>query len=93
MEVTAPICEGLLQSVDQIRGMLTSVQKQQPFDPAAANALKERGEVVTGLLYVDPLATDLHIALNTTHRPLNTLGPAQLCPGAKALDRINAALR
>ena len=40
MEVTAPICEGLLQSVDQIRGMLTSVQKQQPFDPAAANALK-----------------------------------------------------
>lgn len=40
MEVTAPICEGLLQSVDQIRGMLTSVQKQQPFDPAVANALK-----------------------------------------------------
>lgn len=40
MEVTAPICDGLLQSVDQIRGMLTSVQKQQPFDPAVANALK-----------------------------------------------------
>ena len=40
MEVTAPICEGLLQSVDQIRGMLTSVQKQQPFDPATANSLK-----------------------------------------------------
>jgi len=40
MDVTASICEGLLQSVDQIRGMLTSVQKQQPFDPAAANSLK-----------------------------------------------------
>ena len=40
MEVTAPICDGLLQSVDQIRGMLTSVQKQQPFDPVAANALR-----------------------------------------------------
>jgi two-component system, chemotaxis family, sensor kinase CheA len=40
MEVTAPICEGLLQSVDQIRGMLTSVQKQQSFDPAMANSLK-----------------------------------------------------
>jgi len=40
MEVTAPICEGLLQSVDQIRGMLTSVQKHQPFDPAFANQLK-----------------------------------------------------
>src|SRR5215204_1092746 len=32
-----------------------------------------RGEVLTGLLYVDPLATDLHSALNTTARPLNTL--------------------
>jgi two-component system, chemotaxis family, sensor kinase CheA len=40
MEVTAPICEGLLQSVDQIRGMLTSVQKHQPFDPAVAATLK-----------------------------------------------------
>jgi two-component system chemotaxis sensor kinase CheA len=40
MEVTAPICEGLLQSVDQIRGMLSAIQKQQSFDPAAANALR-----------------------------------------------------
>jgi len=40
MEVTAPICEGLLQSVDQIRGMLSAIQKQQTFDPAAANALR-----------------------------------------------------
>ncbi|MFO1505314.1 MAG: chemotaxis protein CheA [Steroidobacteraceae bacterium] len=40
MEVTAPICEGLLQSVDQIRGMLTAVQKQQPFDATVANALR-----------------------------------------------------
>ena len=40
MEVTAPLCEGLLQSVDQIRGMLGAIQKQQVFDPATANALK-----------------------------------------------------
>ena len=52
-----------------------------------------RGEVVTGLLYVDPLATDLHTALNTTARPLNTLEAGDLCPGVKLLDRINASLR
>ena len=51
------------------------------------------GEVVTGLLYVDPLATDLHTALNTTDRPLNALGPAELCPGARALERLNDTLR
>jgi 2-oxoglutarate ferredoxin oxidoreductase subunit beta len=52
-----------------------------------------RGEVVTGLLYVDPLATDLHTSINTTATPLNTLEASQLCPGAKALDKINASLR
>ena len=52
-----------------------------------------RGEVVTGLLYVDPLATDLHTALNTSETPLAALGAAQLCPGVQALDKINASLR
>ncbi len=32
MAVTAPICDGLLTSVDVIRGMLTAQQKGQPFD-------------------------------------------------------------
>ena len=52
-----------------------------------------RGEVVTGLLYVDPLATDLHTAINTTATPLNALDAGQLCPGALALDKLNASLR
>ena len=52
-----------------------------------------RGEVVTGLLYVDPLATDLHTALNTSQVPLNALGGPHLCPGARALEKINASLR
>ena len=71
-----------------------------PYDPTdrfkAMSYMQEhqqRGEIVTGWLYVDPMATDLHLALNTTHRPLNTLGPAELSPGAKALDKINAELR
>ena len=54
---------------------------------------QEMGEVVTGLLYVDPLATDLHTALNTCERPLNALDASQLCPGAKALERVNDSLR
>jgi 2-oxoglutarate ferredoxin oxidoreductase subunit beta len=35
----------------------------------------------------------LHTSLNTSDKPLNTLDEAQLCPGAKALDQINASLR
>jgi 2-oxoglutarate ferredoxin oxidoreductase subunit beta len=63
---------------------------------AAQTWLSERqakGEVVTGLLYVDPDPSDLHAALNTVDTPLNELDEAALVPGAAALDRINASLR
>jgi 2-oxoglutarate ferredoxin oxidoreductase subunit beta len=51
-----------------------------------------RGEVVTGLLYVDPSADDLHDHLNTVTAPLNRLDEAALCPGAAVLEAINAEL-
>ena len=51
-----------------------------------------RGEIVTGLLYVDPAADDLHGHLNTVDVPLNRLAEAELCPGAAKLAAINAAL-
>jgi 2-oxoglutarate ferredoxin oxidoreductase subunit beta len=52
-----------------------------------------KGQIVTGLLYVEPEADDLHGHLNTVPVPLNTLNEKELCPGASALDKINAALR
>jgi 2-oxoglutarate ferredoxin oxidoreductase subunit beta len=51
------------------------------------------GEIVTGLLYVDPEAEDLHDALNTVGKPLNALSDAELTPGSAALAKVNAALR
>jgi 2-oxoglutarate ferredoxin oxidoreductase subunit beta len=48
---------------------------------------------VTGLLYVDPEPEDLHDYLDTTTTPLNQLAEDELCPGAAALERINASLR
>ena len=53
----------------------------------------EKGEVLTGLLYVSPEAEDLHAHLNTYKRPFNKLGAKELCPGSALLDKINAALR
>jgi 2-oxoglutarate/2-oxoacid ferredoxin oxidoreductase subunit beta len=52
-----------------------------------------RGEIVTGLLFVDPEADDLHGHLGTVARPLNSLGEADLCPGEAVLAKINASLR
>jgi len=70
------------------------------YDPAdrvaAMNFLQQhaaKGQIVTGLLYVDPEADDLHGHFNTVATPLNQLGERDLCPGAKTLDKINAGLR
>ena len=46
-----------------------------------------------GLLYLDPIATDLHMSLNTSDAPLNSLGVKTLCPGSKVLEKVNASLR
>src|SRR3974390_1733801 len=39
-----------------------------------------KGQIVTGLLYVDDEHEDLHAHLRTTAAPLNTLSEKQLCP-------------
>jgi 2-oxoglutarate ferredoxin oxidoreductase subunit beta len=52
-----------------------------------------KGQIVTGLLYVDPEASDLHEHLDTVGTPLNTLEAGDLCPGSAVLDKINASLR
>jgi 2-oxoglutarate ferredoxin oxidoreductase subunit beta len=53
---------------------------------------ESRGEILTGLLYVQPDADDLHANLNTVDVPLNRLGTRDLCPGSTALASINAEL-
>jgi 2-oxoglutarate/2-oxoacid ferredoxin oxidoreductase subunit beta len=68
-----------------------------PSDRAAAMKFlqehEDRGEVVTGLIYVDESASDLHLNLGTVSAPLNTLGEQDLCPGAATLAELNAEYR
>lgn len=54
---------------------------------------QERGEIITGLLYLDPASKDLHQHLNTSRVPLNRLDTAALCPGAAVLAKLNSGLR
>ena len=92
---------GEVIEVPQPDGSMMRLRKlhadHDPTDRRAAmnhvQALQMAGEIPTGLLYVDPHATDLHAALKTVHTPLNRLGAAELCPGAEVLDKLNASLR
>ncbi len=100
-EITTTYAPGEVVDVQQHDGVTLRLRKlRSDYDPtdriAAMNHVQShqaRGEVVTGLLYVDGEAGDLHQALNTSATPLNALGDRQLSPGAKALDKLNAALR
>ena len=100
-EITADYGPGEVVDVRQHDGTLLRLRSlhagYDPTDRAQAMAYMQdhqaRGEVLTGLLFVDPLATDLHTALNTSDRPLNALDEADLCPGPAALDKLNASLR
>ena len=51
------------------------------------------GEIITGLLFVDPNPVDLHEHLHTSDTPLNALQEDSLVPGSAALAKINAGLR
>jgi 2-oxoglutarate ferredoxin oxidoreductase subunit beta len=66
-------------------------------DRAAAVSLLERhradGNLVTGLLFCDDEAINLHERMNLARAPLNAMSEAELCPGAKALEAINQSLR
>jgi 2-oxoglutarate/2-oxoacid ferredoxin oxidoreductase subunit beta len=56
-------------------------------------AEKEKGRLLTGILFLDPDSCDTHGILNTTLQPLNSLTETELCPGSAALRDINARFR
>ncbi|NPU09395.1 2-oxoacid:ferredoxin oxidoreductase subunit beta [Bradyrhizobium sp. 83002] len=92
---------GTVQIVEQHDGSRLALRKldadYDPHDRLGAMTFLQKhaaqGQIVTGLLYVDPEADDLHSHLNTVERPLNRLEAADLCPGQSVLDKINASLR
>ena len=54
---------------------------------------KSEGKVLTGLLYMDPDAQDLHKSIDTNNTPLRDLNETDLCPGSKVLANINQSLQ
>ena len=99
--ITVDYTPGSVQMVEQHDGTRLALRKLDAdydvHDRLAAQAFLQKhaakGQVVTGLLYVDPDAEDLHAHLNTVPAPLNGLEAKDLCPGSAALEKINASLR
>jgi 2-oxoglutarate ferredoxin oxidoreductase subunit beta len=100
-EITVDYEPGTVELVDQHDGSVLKLSKlpndYDPTDRIAATMRVQthhaRGEILTGLIYVDSEAEELHQNLGTVRTPLNALDDAQLIPGAAALERLNATLR
>jgi len=100
-EVTGEVAPGGTIDVPQADGTMMRLRRiAEDFDPTdrvgAMNYIAQHqalGEVVTGLLFVDPDPEDLHAHLNTVDTPFNRLDEAALVPGSRALDGLNRSLR
>ena len=100
---TAPASggQGELHVVPMHDGSSVRLRSTAPgYDPtdrgsAAAHirACQQRGEVATGLLFIDESSRDMHDFLKTTKTPLIDLPWESLCPGAAALDALMAKYR
>ena len=100
-EITANYEAGSVKDLLMHDGTTIHLHKlEKDWDPldraSATNAMlraRARGEILTGMLYMDPDSRDLHDLIETSERPLNSLGKTDLCPGSEALSKINAGLR
>jgi 2-oxoglutarate/2-oxoacid ferredoxin oxidoreductase subunit beta len=99
--ITTEYAPGTVQEVVQHDGSILRLRKvDESYDAnnriAAMNYSQEhhaKGEVVTGLLYVDPQPQELHGYLHTVETPFNRLSERELCPGSAALAKLNTSLR
>lgn len=97
-EITVDYEEGESTDVTLHDGAAIRLRKlAAEYDPTNAESalpllerFRDKGEVATGLLYLDATEVDLHDLMNTVETPLNELTHEDLCPGSAALDRINA---
>ncbi|MGH7664023.1 MAG: 2-oxoacid:ferredoxin oxidoreductase subunit beta [Gemmatimonadaceae bacterium] len=72
-------------------------EEYDPTDRDAAYAhvrsLQERGEIATGLLYIETGMPDMHATSNTVEQPLVNIPCDSLCPGSGALGKLMDELR
>ena len=100
-EIKTTYEEGSTQALTLHDGTVIQLHKLaedwNPLDKiSATNAVmnaKAKNEILTGLLYMNPDSQDLHDLIETSDKPLNSLGEKDLCPGSQILEGINESFR
>jgi 2-oxoglutarate/2-oxoacid ferredoxin oxidoreductase subunit beta len=100
-EIAVEYQPGTATSVRLHDGSVVRLRKvAEDYDPTDRQAVadhlelhRRRGEIATGLLYVDKQASDMHDTSQTTDVPLAQLPFDKLCPGRAALDELQKSFR
>jgi 2-oxoglutarate ferredoxin oxidoreductase subunit beta len=101
VEIKAAYDEGDVLPVDLHDGSRVLLRKvARDFDPGTRGAALEyvrahqrKGEIVTGLLYIDGSEADMHGVNGTVAAPLARLPYEELCPGRDALLALQKRFR
>ncbi len=100
-EIAVEYQPGTATSVRLHDGSVVRLRKvAEDYDPTDRQAVadhlelhRHRGEIATGLLYVDKQASDMHDTSQTTDVPLSQLPFDKLCPGRAALEELQKSFR
>jgi 2-oxoglutarate/2-oxoacid ferredoxin oxidoreductase subunit beta len=100
-EITMPAGDGATRQVRMHDGSVVTFRRvDDDYDPTdrdkTYNYLREhqnKGQVVTGLLYINEQSKDLHDVNKTVPVPLTTVPYEQLTPGAAALSKLQKRYR
>jgi 2-oxoglutarate/2-oxoacid ferredoxin oxidoreductase subunit beta len=100
-EITTDYEAGSSKQVKMHDGSTVTFSKiADDYDPtdrgvasAYLNKCRERGEIATGLLYVEEGCKDMHAIENTTETPLSEFDLKDLCPGNETLQKLQENMR
>ncbi|MFA5495662.1 MAG: 2-oxoacid:ferredoxin oxidoreductase subunit beta [Porticoccaceae bacterium] len=100
-EITADYEPGFSQEITLHDGSVIHLYKRDNGFEAgdrnkaiqAIQEYKAKGDILTGLLYVEPDDPDFHEIQGTVNKPLRDLDASDLCPGSRSLEAINANFR
>jgi 2-oxoglutarate ferredoxin oxidoreductase subunit beta len=95
-EITTDYGHGDVRAVTMHDGSVVRFHKvAEDYDPTDRGAalehiaeVRKRGEVPTGLLYLEENGADMHGFENTVEKPLVELPYEELCPGSAALAEL-----
>jgi 2-oxoglutarate ferredoxin oxidoreductase subunit beta len=100
-EITGTSDAGAAMSVTMHDGSVVRFRKvDESYDPTDRDAAyahvrraQSRGEVPTGLLFIDQSAPEMHAVNDTVETPLVDLPFEALCPGSAALEELQREFR